>query len=258
MANKAGRRKSTSWIAKWKTWIMGGLTLLLGITFLFLFRTLFDMWFSSIKILFGGNLLGLMLLHIIVASAVSVLGILFIYFTSKKMRWWKWATIICICFLLYVGVMFINLTVGIPNLDLRLWDLNGGVVIGGSNISCTDSSNRLLVGQNISCKFNVPLIEYNATVKFLLQNGSETNHSSYNEITFISPDNVKRIIFEIDGIDNNTKTRKLGVSSEFTFLTPQGDIDRQNKVVAYFLALLGITLFSVPAMMRNLESLWEK
>lgn len=172
---------------------------------------------------------------------------------DKKPNWWIIYTIGLMIALLSIGCVFIDSELGKPDLSLLLRHAGDTNVIMG-NITCMDNSGKLLEKSIIYCNINPKLENISGSVSLRLNNGSTINQEFSSQVSFVAVENVEYINFFIRGIENN-ETKGLVVGYPFTFLNEEENKNRQDKFIIYVLALLGIVLFSVPALMLNLKQL---
>ncbi len=175
------------------------------------------------------------------------------YRTSRKRNWTVFWTIFLMIFSFSVGSYLIINSYGEPKLDLVLRDSNNIRDIVG-NISCSDNEGRLIAGERVFCEIYPFLQNASGRVTFILGN-THTFQDFDDEIVFRPPYDMERIMFQIRGIDNFNDSYDLQVSNDFKFLSKEDYDKREDKLITYFIILLGAVLFSVPSMMNNFKSL---
>lgn len=241
--------------------VLLGVIVVLITSFLFGFNLLFKEWFNSLLDMFGNKTIALLILH-----ALSAIAVGFVYYTLMKFshrkfkesfKVWFQLTIICSLIILYVGTMAIYTVVGTPNLDSVLRDKNAQDNVVGE-LDCTDESRQFMQGNRIECNILKPnFVSFNSTITLTNEDGSKAEFSRDNEIWFNALEKTKKVYFEINGIDKNGEYFNLHVSRNFEFTTPDQVIENNNKRMAYFIALLGVILFSVPSFVLNLRKLYR-
>jgi hypothetical protein len=187
----------------------------------------------------------------------TVLIIRFLHrFYNKKMNWWMNGTLTLMVLFLVIGGVLIHWYYGEPKLSLVLRNAENNEVVLG-NITCADSSGRILAGNLLYCEMNPQnLFLTSATATFTLNDGTKRS-LDFSNLSFLAPDNSNYLSFEIIGKDSANKTVHLSVGSQIRFYNKQQAEDRKDKLLSYFIILLGAVLFSVPSMMNNLKNLGE-
>lgn len=236
--------------------------LVLIVIFLYIFKIMSDEWVRSLRHIFGPQNLGLIFVHLI----VSVFAALILYFIiylfhlleTKKFNTWLYLTLCCYGVFLYVGFVAINLLVGVPILDSVLKDTDHNLNTVGE-INCFDSSFEYLIGSQVTCNIIKPtLIKFESEVTLIDSNNSKIIFRNNNSITFPALNDTRRIEFKIIGrTQKDFKYVRLEVGRNFKFLTQSESIENRNKRFAYTIGLLGIVLFSIPAMMINLRDIYR-
>lgn len=207
-----------------------------------------------------GNVFSLdLILYIDLSAFVSLIflaGLLFLKIYIKKLNYWFIATIFLIVLFSSIGSSFIFNFFGASNLFLVLRDsYENGKIVG--SITCKSDYGHLLVNNKVTCDFTPKLYNFTANVSFNLNNGSSFVETQYNTISFIAPYDTKRIGFNLVGFDEKNNSRKLEVSNDFKFYTEEETIQRNDKLIAYLLGLIGIVAFSIPNMMTNFKELYS-
>lgn len=169
---------------------------------------------------------------------------------------WGMRTIFGIILSVSVGVSFIYAEFGPTPLQLKLRD--AGSYQEWGNISCSDNSGNLLSDNLIFCKINPSVTNISGKIVFDYFNGTKNESFLSNELSFIAPEQVKRITFYVNGFDKNSIRKNLETSSEFTFLNEQELSVREKDKLTYSLALIGVVLFSIPSMMKNMKELFKE
>ena len=139
------------------------------------------------------------------------------------------------------------------NSDITL-DLKKNEIVG--NLDCRDTFEFFVAGSEVTCDIQPAIKNYTVLINFSLENGSTKSIVNQNEISFIAPQDVKRISFTIYGYENPENILNLGTGRYFKFLTSEEETQRKDKIIAYWLGLLALILFSIPSMMINLRSLF--
>ena len=172
---------------------------------------------------------------------------------KRKPNWWVWGTILGIICLFYIGFVFIDYEIGVKDLRFLRTDESGKTI----EVNCTSQSGNLLVEETINCKIQPQLKNSSLNVIFTFNNGTSKKVDIRN-LTFIAPSEVKYLLFEMNGADINNKTVYLSVGRPYKFLTEEEYEQNRKEFVGYMLALLGITLFSIPALAVNFKTLSKK
>lgn len=177
-------------------------------------------------------------------------------FHNKKMNWWINATLTFMVLFLVIGGVLIHWYYGEPELSIVLRNAENNEVVLG-NITCADNSGRILAGNLLYCDMNPKNMSLtSATVTFTLDDGTE-RPLDFSNLSFLAPDNSNYLSFDIVGKEPANKTVHLSVGYRIRFYNKQQAEDRKDKLISYFIILLGAVLFSVPSMMNNLKNLGE-
>ncbi|MBI2675284.1 MAG: hypothetical protein HYX24_02405 [Candidatus Aenigmarchaeota archaeon] len=250
-----------------RKWMLLAIIIALAIVFVYGFNITFNMWHNSLLAMFGSSFVSLIALHFLAAIIVGYIYYEFRKFAhelGEKFNKWFTLTIVISFVLLYVGTIAINYTVSPPNLDSVLRDRNNNQIVGV--IDCLDESQQneisfggqYIVGNRVICKVTKPeLQQFDAAITLTDKDDIPTTFHRQNEIWFIALENTKRIYFEIDGIDSKGERLSLHVSRNMVFPTQDESAEISNKMLAYFIALVGVVLFSVPSAMVNLQKLYR-
>lgn len=169
--------------------------------------------------------------------------------------YWRLHTIYVAFCIFILGAIFITFTFGKPQLSLFLRDSTTGDKIG--NITCEDHYNigRFIAGNEINCDYAPKLTNMSGNVSFILSNGANKVQMISDPIVFNSATDVERITFNIYGLDEHNQNKSFVTSNNFKFLTVDEEEKRNDTFITYFLALLGIILFSVPPLMATWKTL---
>ena len=189
----------------------------------------------------------------LLSTTITFLVLSYINVFKNVIKNWKFWTIYLMFFFFVIGLIFINITFGKPELSLYLRypnNSNFGIV------SCnTYDKLPLIVGNKISCdieKEEFPLNYQKMEVIFI---GNNDEILIYNFSGFNAPTNVRKVIFNVTGLDNKDQIIELKASDSFKFLNKDEFEKRNENFTTYFLALLGVVLFSVSTLMYNLKHL---
>lgn len=187
-------------------------------------------------------------------------GIIRIISETYHVNWWnknKWTihTVYFMFCIFVLGTVFITVMFGKPQLELVLREAVNGTVAG--NIACIDNSGYLIVGNEISCTTEPRLSNLLVFISFDFLNGTHTITHGQSNLTLTASSNLRRIGFNIRGVDDNNQNRSFVTSNDFNFLSEDEAKERKDNFITFFLALLGIILFTVPAAMVNLKQLAE-
>jgi|GEM_PF-1980748 len=189
-------------------------------------------------------------------------GIIRIISETYYAAWWNkniWTirTYYAMFCILILGIVFITIMFGKPQFELVLREAVNGSIAG--NITCTDNSGYLLIGNEITCTTEPKLSNPLVFISFDFLDGARPQPHGQSNLTFIAPSNLQRIGFNIRGVDEYNQNRSFVTSSDVTgslkFLSEEEAKERKDKFIGFFLALLGIILFTVPAAMVNLREL---
>ncbi len=212
--------------------------------------------YSSWKLFLGEEVFRTMFYHTLFILMLSSFILIIIAKLSKNgLNWWKSLTITLMFCLFYVGSVFIYLTVGIPDLDSILRDVDNSLEPLG-NLDCSDRDGFPVIGSEVTCTFEPELINYTTTINFTDSNNKFIrSDSSFNEIRFVIPENTSEIKFSIIGENKKGEAKNLEVTRKVSLIGEENRIERRETLVAYILGLLAVVLFSIPSMMSTLKDL---
>jgi hypothetical protein len=193
-----------------------------------------------------------------------IISELAIYFTFKKFishkkteKIWFCITVITIILFLILGFFFL---VGFTSHDLSsyLRDSKNNTIVG--QLNCTDNSGNLfLVNKKIVCYIQSPILyNFSAKINFIFINGSSYIISQNNNISFDSPLGMRRIDFNILGLDKNNNTVSLSTGRDFEFYTPDQYSERKSQFYLYLFYIIGAVLITIPSITANWKTLFEK
>ncbi len=239
---------------------MLGVTLGLAIAFIYFSKLLFEVFLDNLKSIFSNEILANIILHIIIFIMAFAVFITWRFFQAKRkgnnIKWWMISTIWAMIFLIWIGTAFITMTVGIPNLDSVLRDMDeNNEVIG--EITCDTASGEYIINDLITCDIEPKLNNMNVEILFIYDNNTQEELHMKDRISFNGPEDLKRISFLINGNDTDNNYRTLSVGRDFKFVSIDESIERRDGIILYFIVLLGVVFFSVPTMMLDFKKLFK-
>ncbi|MEN7982117.1 MAG: hypothetical protein ABFQ65_01575 [Nanoarchaeota archaeon] len=217
--------------------------------------------FLSVSMIWS-NKIGFLSQHNILWGVIIGLALIgFSFIVKRDITPGKVLGMLTILLMLYVflgGIIILNETFGYKPISAYL-NLDGNAHNRYSleeGIACSSFREKILVGMNVSCKINPSLKKIiNANVTFTYNlGGSETIPLNEN-LTFIAPENVYLIFFQIRGFDEDDKEIDISSSWRHTFYTIEEDQKRREGFAKYFLGLLGLIFITIPLMINQFKEL---
>lgn len=153
------------------------------------------------------------------------------------------------------GTFFIQFTVGKPELSLFLYDSNlNGTRYG--NITCKNSLDAITARTLLDCEIQPPLTIQSATIHYTFMNAT-TLAEDLNDLSFIAPEGVEYLFFDIRGVDTTNVTRYLTVGWPEHFPTLTEERQQKETFIVYMAGLIGAILFSIPIAVHTLRKLYR-
>jgi len=174
------------------------------------------------------------------------------FFNRRKVHWWFWVTIILMFLVGTTGFMFVHMTIGQDDLELKLRDSS---MVSVGTIKCTGSNDVLFVYDNVSCKLDPALKNISANVSFMI-NGTFREPIDFNNLNFTSPKEVEYISFEIEGF-NEQGLVTLSTRNPYHFYTKEEYIELKARFVKYLSAILALIFITIPLIMSQLRKLHD-
>lgn len=247
--------------------------ILLIIVFIVLFlRKLFNTtgiigdMISTLKLNLGSLLIENLRINLIASVWITffflVLFILIDLFMVLKLKKINWGFILassCMVFLFLFGFWFIQESIGYKNINFNLHS-NG---FGDGKIRCSGLEENIFVGRPVYCNYSSPIPITNVAYKifFTFENYTKTNKSfnfSASEWpNFTAPENLRYILFEVNGVTKNKDPFESSVGYPYTYLTYEEYQENRKTFLSYILALIAIIFVTVPSAFVALRSLLE-
>ena len=200
---------------------------------------------------------------LLIVSIVILLTIMLFTESLIDTRFWNkpnWNLLymfLIMVLLLFVGTDMLNNVYGDKPLELKLFYENNQTLYG--NITCNNPHiGKVYVGSKTVCDIQPKLCITKAQVLVISHLGipqilNNTIHCDNSTIEFIAPADNYYISFDISSDSENVT---VGYPHEFyDYKTSSG---RHEKLITYFLALLGAILFSIPSLIANVIKIKEK
>ena len=172
--------------------------------------------------------------------------------TWKVVNWWIISAIFIALLFLLLGFIGIDAQFGEKKMHLPLntcinttrthWELK-----------CTNREDKIIVEYNVTCKIEPDIQNNKGIVTFQFHNGS---YNTMDYSSFLLPDNVGWIRFEINGKDNQ-KDMCLSVSKTIRIPTYEEHKSDKAKFITYLLALFGFIFTSIPIILKNIQQLMK-
>jgi len=179
----------------------------------------------------------------------------FILHVKSKNAWLE-VTILLIILSGMLGFFFLNSFTS-PELNSLLRDARNGTVIG--ELNCTDNTGHFLANGIVICKIKQPdLHNFTVNISFTLKNGTTFVESQNNNISFISPYDMKRIQFDIVGLDKTNNSISLSTARDFEFYTESQYSESKGKYITYLIGIITIIFITIPSVMANFKKLCEE
>lgn len=231
------------------------------VTVIILYFTIFKNIIERLRNGIGEEVFWILILICFVFYALSLIVAFFWeYYCFRKNRdrnWMVFWTIFLMIFFLFVGGYLIIHSYGEPQLSLVLRDSNNIRNVVG-NITCADADGRLIAGEDIYCETYPVLQNISGKVLFGSRKKMDLSYLLDDDLTFVAPNSTSRIIFLIGGFDDSGKYYDVQVGYDIGFFSPEDLDGRRDKMITYFILLIGAVLFSVPSMMNNFKNLKDE
>ena len=120
-------------------------------------------------------------------------------------------------------------------------------------LKCTNREDKIIVGYNVTCRVEPEIPNNKGVVTFQFHNG---RYNTMDYSSFLVPDNVGWIRFEINGKDNQKDTC-LSVSKTIRIPTYEEHKSDKDKFITYLLALFGFIFISIPVIFKNIQELMK-
>lgn len=218
-----------------------------------------DSLFKNLGSMKGAELIMVaLLIFVVVFVLVSLVGFIgtleFLFFNKKNQtRLIGFATVLSMVGVFILGVIGFNILYGQEDFGLYLRDQDLNKV---GNMSCEGSSKIFFSSDLIKCETNPPLSQINASMRFTFDNNSY-GYQNFSNLTFIAPENVKYIFFEINGIDEKGDLKYLNIGSPFRFFTAEEYETLNIKFLSFIYILLGIIFITIPTSAYYLRELFN-
>jgi hypothetical protein len=181
------------------------------------------------------------------------------YYLEKDWRdppWWSLFTFVLMLLTFVCGILILDGSYGYHETKLSLNE-NGNPLNKFGFVECNSSMNRIYVGSKVSCKTTeyINLTMLNITL-ITSKDHRELDLLSLNQFT--APGQLVSIEFEVQGYDSKGNFHNLTTYSEFSYYSYEKSKERENTLLIYILALIGIIAFSIPSMMKEFRELMKK
>lgn len=234
----------------------------LSVVIIYLIPLAFKLWLKSVQ-----NLLGipfaLTTLALIFSTIIAIIIWMFytiVKYCQQKPRnsWLFWTISISLIFL-FSGSLGIEALLGYSSGDSVLRDIETGKERG--ELKCTGfTREKVPLNKTNTCKIDIDNIASHKTIVQFSGQINETLRYIFNEsdkIEFPIPKGTENIQFKIELSTTEGEKYTLATGRDFKELSDEQIERNKERRVVYFLALLGIILFSVPRMMLDLKELAE-
>jgi len=236
---------------------------LVNITFYLIFK---NFTFNAFKNVFQDFVTGpdmLLFLYVGIIYDLIFICTYFIFSIYRKIllktkigHIWLETTLVLIILSGTIGYFFLTGFM-LHDLSSYLRDSKNGTIVG--ELNCTDSSGHFLVGSMVTCYVKQPnLYNFTTNITFTLSNDTSFTKSENNTISFISPPSMKRIEFNIVGLDKSNSSIILSTARDFEFYTESQYNDKKGQFITYLIGIFTIILIIIPSMMANFKTLCKR
>jgi hypothetical protein len=169
----------------------------------------------------------------------------------KKPNWNLLYMFLVMVLLLFIGTDMLNNVYGDKPLELKLFYENNQSLYG--NITCNNPNiGKVYIGSKAVCDVRPKLCITKSQVLVISHLGiaqmlNNTINCANSTIEFTAPSDNYYISFDISS-DNKNVT----VGNPHEFYDYKTSSERHEKLITYFLALLGAILFSIPSLIANI------
>lgn len=194
---------------------------------------------------------------------IWIISVIIIYPFYLKDNWKPnkargWFTLLIMLFILFGGIMLINESYGYKPISAYL-NVNGNSQERYSlenGLECFSFREKILVGMMVNCEIDPPLNEITfAKLTFTDKLGNEEQIPLNKSLSFIAPESLFELYFEIEGIDKNGENIPISTSWKHTFYNLKENEERETNFRKYFLGLLSLIFLTIPLMMNQFREL---
>lgn len=149
----------------------------------------------------------------------------------------------------------ISLYLNIEENGLNRYANNGTIECAGSKNKDKFYGKKILVNNKLTCEVKPSLNITEARVVFISKEETREIKNLTKDLTFVLPAGIVRFGFEIKGITQENESIFLATYADEKFYTYEEYNAINRNFLTYLFVLIGIILFSIPAMMVNFRKL---
>lgn len=173
----------------------------------------------------------------------------------NKFPWVFSTLIIMLCFFL-ISIIYTQISIGQEDLHLLLRDSSDNNKVLGE-IDCSGGSKSfLLIKENIFCNVKPKLENETIYVEFTYENKTSSLPNRLLNNSFISPENVTYLFFEVTGLNNN-EIFSANIGYPYSFLTEAEALQKKKEFIRYLGIIFAIIFVSIPLIMNKFKELSE-